>query len=77
MERAGCQCSAPDAGCKHHVGLFCLLQVLKVTAEKFPDFVSSNLAPGVLEAFEFQSRLWSAKHPGQPLPKGEADLMVM
>lgn len=47
------------------------LQVLKGAAEKFPDFVASNLAAGVLEAFDFQSRLWAAKHPGQPLPKGE------
>lgn len=54
------------------VGLLFVLQVLKATAEKFPDFVSSNLAPGVMEAFEFHSRLWSAKHPGQPLPKGKA-----
>jgi hypothetical protein len=48
------------------------MQVLKNASEKFPDFVASNLAPGVLEAFNFQSRLWAAKHSGQPLPKGEA-----
>jgi hypothetical protein len=43
---------------------------LKTAADKYSDFVAGQLAPGVVEAYQFQSRLWAAKHPGQPLPKG-------
>jgi hypothetical protein len=52
------------------LGVLCS-QVLKGVAATFPDFVVSNLGQGVTEAFDFQSRLWAAKHPGQPLPKGK------
>jgi hypothetical protein len=52
------------------LGVLCF-QVLKGVAATFPDFVVSNLGQGVTEAFDFQSRLWAAKHPGQPLPKGK------
>eukprot|EP00879_Flechtneria_rotunda_P021854 GHRR01023045.1.p1 GENE.GHRR01023045.1~~GHRR01023045.1.p1 ORF type:complete len:588 (+),score=234.95 GHRR01023045.1:158-1921(+) len=45
------------------------LKVLKEAASKYTEFVAKELAPGVLEAFSFQSRLWGTKHPGQPLPK--------
>eukprot|EP00775_Hariotina_reticulata_P010526 gene10526-10686_t len=45
-------------------------RVLKTAADKYSDFVAGQLAPGVIEAYQFQSRLWAAKHPGQPLPKG-------
>lgn len=46
-------------------------QALRSAAEKYTEYVLNQLAPGVSEAFNFQSRLWNAKHPGQPLPKSE------
>jgi hypothetical protein len=45
--------------------------VLKGAAEKYADFVGSGVSEGVTEAFAFHKRLWLAKHPGQPLPRGE------
>ena len=48
-----------------------VLQVLKGAAEKYADFVGSGVSEGVTEAFTFHKRLWLAKHPGQPLPRGE------
>jgi hypothetical protein len=64
---------------KYHctAGPFMLLQVLKDAACKHPDFVATNLGPGVLEAFNFQSRLWAAKHPGKPMPKGEHSILPL
>lgn len=45
-------------------------QVLKSASDKYTEYVAQQLPQGVLEAFSFQSRLWEAKHPGQPLPRG-------
>ncbi|KAI8475824.1 MAG: hypothetical protein J3K34DRAFT_517001 [Monoraphidium minutum] len=45
------------------------LRVLRVTFEKYPDYVSDHLAPaGVAEAWRLQRRLWEAAHPSMPPP---------
>jgi hypothetical protein len=47
------------------------LQVLQMACQKYNEYITNLLAPGVAAAYYFQRGLWSAKHRGQPLPKSE------
>ncbi|WIA08603.1 hypothetical protein OEZ85_008032 [Tetradesmus obliquus] len=45
------------------------LKVLQMACQKYNEYITNLLAPGVAAAYHFQRGLWLAKHRGQPLPR--------
>jgi hypothetical protein len=47
-----------------------------MACQKYGDYITNLLAPGVAAAYHFQRGLWRAKHSSQPLPRSEHAAMV-